>query len=345
MSQTDIKKSRSRRLQTARRRRRNLFIANVIMYALLVFVVLITAKNIKSDKKALRNEGVELYMQGSYDEAVSKFDEALKEKQWFAGKLNADICLYRAESLSKSEKYAEAARAYREALDYKYKSFMKKSRIEELIDINEALFKYSCGEYNACLDAFVKAVENGHEELSIFAALCCDKKGDLENMKKYMDIYTQKYGYTSFLYYQTAVYHIKNGDADAAASYIEDGLSLDDDSHRRQLEYLKIAALKKDKNFKEAYRLAADYVNKYPDDAEGKKLYEYLDTRVNADPNPINNIYGLYYDDDYENIYEGETGDKESTEEESEEAYDDNSGDYTDESGDEYPADGEYEEY
>ena len=348
MSQTDIKKSRSKRLQTARRRRKNLFIANAILYALLIFVLLIVAAHMKSDKKALRNEGVELYQQGSYKEAAVKFDEALKEKQWFSGKLNADICLYRADCLSKTEDYAGAARAYRAALDYKYGSFMKKSRIEELIDINEALYKYSCGEYNSCLDAFVKAVDNGYDELSIYAALCFDKKGDLNGMKKYIDHYIEKFGYTSFLYYQTAVYYIKNGDTGTAEGYIDSGLALNDDSHRRQLEYLKIAALKNARDFKEAYKLAKDYASRYPDDEEGRRVYEYLDTRVNVDPEPINNIYDLYYEEDFMNIYEDEEHESASEESESESGeWEDDGTDYEDweeDSWEDYSDEAGYEE-
>ncbi|MBR4513811.1 MAG: hypothetical protein IKO61_02860 [Lachnospiraceae bacterium] len=310
MSQTDIKNSRSKRSQNARRRRNRLLTINLIVYCLLIFVFLIAIKNVKSDKKALRNEGVTLYQQGDYKAAASKFEEALAEKQWFASKLNADICLYRADSLAKIEDYAGASRAYRDALDYKYGSFMKKSRLEELIEINDALFQFSCAEYNTCFDAFVKAVDEGYTELAIFAALCCDKKGDLENMKKYMDMYIEKYGYTSYLYYQTAVYYTKNDNIEAAVPYIDNGLALSDDSHRMQLEYLKIAALRNNRDFKDAYKLAKEYVAKYPEDEEGRRMYEYLDTRVNVDPAPLNNIYDLYYSEDFQSVYDDENDNK-----------------------------------
>ena len=312
MSQTDIKKSRSKRLQTAKRRRNQLLVVNLVVYALLIFVFIIAAKNLKSDKKALRSEGIILYEQGDYKAAAAKFDEALEEKQWFAGKLNADIALYKASSLAKAEDYAGASMAYNAVLKYNYKSFMDKSRVEELVLIYHELFAFEHENYDG-LNEFLKCVDNGNTEFAIFAALCYEKKGDLENMKKYLDIYATKYSLNSFCFYQYAVYHIKKGEIDIAKSYIDTGLQTADDSYKKQLEYLQIAALRNDKDYKEAYRLAKEYTSKYPDDEEGRLMYEFLDTRVNADPAPLNNIYSLYYDEDYVDVYGKENSDTESS--------------------------------
>ncbi len=277
--------------------RKALTMLNLGLFILVVVLTLIGVFHVFTPKKSFRNKGVESFNAGNYQEAVEHFDKALGYNQWFSDKLNVDICYYKADAYLRMEMYQEAYDTYRYILDEYSDSHYEEEDILYLMDITNALIKFSKGEYYGSHTTFVEAVDKGYKELAVYAAICYQHLDDYENMKLYFDIYSREVGMDAYLCYKFAQYYIEQEDYNTAVSYITQGLSQDDKAYEKQLRYTQIVCYEKLGQFNEAFALAKEYKELYPDDTKGDDLYAYLDTRVNLSEEPINDIYNLYGDD------------------------------------------------
>ena len=306
------------RASEARRRSRRkklsvtVLIFNVIFYTALALGFIFVLFHIVSPKKSLRNEGVKLFEEGSYEEALSKFDEAISEKQWFSDALDVDILLYRADCLIRMDRYNEAVSVYNSIKTDYDKKYWEKRELDYLISINETLNKFYAGDYISTVAGFLSAIDQGHTEMCLYAAICYHKQGDFEKMKEYFDKYIAVYGMSSFLYFEYGEYYISIGNVDAALTCIEQGIACEDQTYIKQLLFEQAYCYKEKCDFDKAYALAQTYISQYPDDEKGRELYEFLDTRVHVDTHPLNDIWELdgpketeeeYIEEDYEEVY------------------------------------------
>lgn len=289
---SENKNSRHRSKKTKAYRNASMSI-NVIFICFIVVFALVGGKHIFTDKKELREEGIALYNQGNYVDALVKFQKALNEDQWFSDKVNVDICMYMADSYMRIEDYVIANQIYTQITkDYTSDDY-DEDRVNFMISLTDALARYATGDYITPLDTLIMAVNRGYSEISLYVAVCYENQKDYENMKAYCDIYSQRYGMSSYLAYKYATYYIILGDYNGALSYAEQGIALGDIKYMQQLKYMQIWCYEALGRYEYAYSLSVQYVNDYPEDEKGQELYAFLDTRINIDPVPVNDVYNI----------------------------------------------------
>jgi len=281
--------ARRRRERKRRIRRFHLICLGVMLLAFIIVCV-----NIFSHKKSIRKEAVSLYEAGNYQEALDKFKEAYAEKQWFSDSINVDILLYEADCMMRLQMFSDAELTYLD-IQKKYPvSKYDKEQLSYLSDLSHALGNYQRGDYVSTVATFTKAVENGHKDISIYAAICYENQKSYDKMKEYLDIYANYHGIDAYVNYKYASYYYETKDYNQALTYLVQGESAGDSNYLQEILYAEIMCYKELQNYTEAFSRATSYIAKYPEDQKGQDLYAYLDTRVNVNEVPVNDRYHLY---------------------------------------------------
>ena len=281
--------ARRRRERKRRIRRFHLICLGVMFLAFIIVCV-----NIFSHKKSIRKEAVSLYEAGNYQEALDKFKEAYAEKQWFSDSINVDILLYEADCMMQLQLFSDAELTYLDIQKKYPTSKYDKEQLSYLSDLSHALGNYQRGDYVSTVATFTKAVENGHKDISIYAAICYENQKSYDKMKEYMDIYANYHGIDAYVNYKYASYYYDTKDYNQALTYLAQGESAGDSDYLQEILYAEIMCYKELQNYTEAFSRATSYIAKYPEDQKGQDLYAYLDTRVNVNEVPVNDRYHLY---------------------------------------------------
>lgn len=298
MSKPDkhMKKGPYEREMARRRRERNRRIRrfHLICLGVMLLAFIIVCVNIFSHKKSIRKEAVSLYEAGNYQEALDKFKEAYAEKQWFSDSINVDILLYEADCMMQLQLFSDAELTYLDIQKKYPTSKYDKEQLSYLSDLSHALGNYQRGDYVSTVATFTKAVENGHKDISIYAAICYENQKSYDKMKEYLDIYANYHGIDAYVNYKYASYYYDTKDYNQALTYLAQGESAGDSDYLQEILYAEIMCYKELQNYTEAFSRATSYIAKYPEDQKGQDLYAYLDTRVNVNEVPVNDRYHLY---------------------------------------------------
>ena len=281
--------ARRRRERKRRIRRFHLICLGVMLLAFIIVCV-----NIFSHKKSIRKEAVSLYEAGNYQEALDKFKEAYAEKQWFSDSINVDILLYEADCMMQLQLFSDAELTYLDIQKKYPTSKYDKEQLSYLSDLSHALGNYQRGDYVSTVATFTKAVENGHKDISIYAAICYENQKSYDKMKEYLDIYANYHGIDAYVNYKYASYYYDTKDYNQALTYLAQGESAGDSDYLQEILYAEIMCYKELQNYTEAFSRATSYIAKYPEDQKGQDLCAYLDTRVNVNEVPVNDRYHLY---------------------------------------------------
>ena len=281
--------ARRRRERKRRIRRFHLICLGVMLLAFIIVCV-----NIFSHKKSIRKEAVSLYEAGNYQEALDKFKEAYAEKQWFSDSINVDILLYEADCMMQLQLFSDAELTYLDIQKKYPTSKYDKEQLSYLSDLSHALGNYQRGDYVSTVATFTKAVENGHKDISIYAAICYENQKSYDKMKEYLDIYANYHGIDAYVNYKYASYYYDTKDYNQALTYLAQGESAGDSDYLQEILYAEIMCYKELQKYTEAFSRATSYIAKYPEDQKGQDLYAYLDTRVNVNEVPVNDRYHLY---------------------------------------------------
>ena len=281
--------ARRRRERKRRIRRFHLICLGVMLLAFIIVCV-----NIFSHKKSIRKEAVSLYEAGNYQEALDKFKEAYAEKQWFSDSINVDILIYEADCMMQLQLFSDAELTYLDIQKKYPTSKYDKEQLSYLSDLSHALGNFQRGDYVSTVATFTKAVENGHKDISIYAAICYENQKSYDKMKEYLDIYANYHGIDAYVNYKYASYYYDTKDYNQALTYLAQGESAGDSDYLQEILYAEIMCYKELQNYTEAFSRATSYIAKYPEDQKGQDLYAYLDTRVNVNEVPVNDRYHLY---------------------------------------------------
>lgn len=269
-----------------------MFVNLFFLIAIVVFVIS-GALHIFTHKRDYRDEGVSLYEQGKYAEAIEEFDKALDCKQWFADKLNVDIELYKAECYIQMQDYKAAGQVYTK-IDKAYsKRYYDAKENAFMIELCAALDSYAAGDYSSPVSCFSEAVDRGYMDMCMYAASCYEYKQNYEKMTDYYDIYIENMGINPYVCYKYADYYLYKEDYNSALSYVNQGIMLGEQEYIQNLKYLEIICYEKLTDYNQAYTLALSYNSTYPDDKNGADMLAYLDTRVNPDTTLVNDVYGV----------------------------------------------------
>ena len=287
------KESKKRRKRRSKAYRQAAIIINLILFALTIIFIITGFLHVFTHKRDYRDDGVALYEQGNYVEAVESFDRALSCKQWFAEDLNIDIELYKADCYMKMEEYANAGDVYTEIIKKYSKRNYDEDEVNFMIELTQALDAYASGDITSNVSTFTEAVDRGYMEMCLYASSCYEAQNNYAKMLEYYDIYVRNVGLNSYVCYKYADYYYYHNDYDTALSYVNQGLALDDNSFIQKLKYMEILCYEKLENYNQAYTLAQSYTASYPEDPAGADKLSFLDTRVNIDSQPINDIYEI----------------------------------------------------
>lgn len=252
-----------------------LILGVVLLSCVAVLLIAYAISAIISQKDEYYDKGVTYYESGSYQEAITSFKDALNENQLFSEKKDQNIKLYMADAYLKSAQYAEAAATYKELTDSSFSG----SNVNDLKDLASALDDFSNGNYGGALDVLLKEADT-YPELYMYIGTCYAVTDDSENMFASYEKYVQTFGFNSYVYAMYGSYYLSNGDMESALAYIKNGLECDDTVYRKELMLLQVAYYEKNSDFDQAYELASQMVETYPDYEDGQNEYEFLSTRV-----------------------------------------------------------------
>ena len=231
--------ARRRRERKRRIRRFHLICLGVMLLAFIIVCV-----NIFSHKKSIRKEAVSLYEAGNYQEALDKFKEAYAEKQWFSDSINVDILLYEADCMMQLQLFSDAELTYLDIQKKYPTSKYDKEQLSYLSDLSHALGNYQRGDYVSTVATFTKAVENGHKDISIYAAICYENQKSYDKMKEYLDIYANYHGIDAYVNYKYASYYYDTKDYNQALTYLAQGESAGDSDYLQEILYAEIMCYK-----------------------------------------------------------------------------------------------------
>lgn len=290
MSNTVQKKRSKRRSKTYRQVG---MIINLSFFVIIIVVAIVGAFHTFTNKRDYRDEGVSYYEQGDYENAIQSFDKALKCKQWFAGKLNVDIELYKADSYIKLTDYDDAGKVYQKITDKYPKRYYDSDEVKFMVKLCDALQMYKNGDYYSPVPYLTEAVEHGYNDMCLNVAYCYEQQNNYDKMIAYYDKHIATVGITGYVAYKYADYYIYMGDYSSALSYVNQGIMLNSEEYMQKLKYLEILCYKGMADFETAYNYALTYNTEYPDDEAGADILAYLDTRVNLNTNLVNDVYNV----------------------------------------------------
>lgn len=291
MKKGQYEREMARRRREQKRRIRRFY---QISLGIMVLVFIVIFVHLFSHKKSIRKEAVSLYESGNYQDALDKFQEAYAEKQWFSDSINIDILLYEADCMIRLQDFSNAELTYLK-IQKKYNSSKYDSeQLAYLTELSHALANYKQGDYISTIATFTKAVENGHNDISIYAAICYENQKSYDKMKEYLDIYAQYHGMDAYINYKYASYYYDIKDYTQALTYLAQAEATGDTYYLQKILYAEIMCYKELQNYSEAYARAFSYTQQYPDDQNGQDIYAYLDTRVNLNEVPVNDKFHLF---------------------------------------------------
>lgn len=268
-------------------------IINLSFFVIIIVVAIVGAFHTFTNKRDYRDEGVSYYEQGDYENAIQSFDKALKCKQWFAGKLNVDIELYKADSYIKLTDYEDAGKVYQKITDKYPKRYYDSDEVKFMVKLCDALQMYKNGDYYSPVPYLTEAVEHGYNDMCLNVAYCYEQQNNYDKMIAYYDKHIATVGITGYVAYKYADYYIYMGDYSSALSYVNQGIMLNSEEYMQKLKYLEILCYKGMADFETAYNYALTYNTEYPDDEAGADILAYLDTRVNLNTNLVNDVYNV----------------------------------------------------
>lgn len=139
---------------------------------------------------------------------------------------------------------------------------------------------YYLGDYAKAQEMLARPAEAKHKEAMILMGKVYLKLDDSAHARNVYQQYMESYEKDAAGYCGAALCEIADGNYDAALAAVESGLALEgNEEAKRDLLYNQIVAYEGKRDFETAKQLAAQFVEQYPDDEEGKKEYDFLSTR------------------------------------------------------------------
>lgn len=273
-----------------KKRTRSLLIAFSIFSVLLIGTAGLIISHCLSDKETLREEGIQAFQRGEYENAEDLFQDSLRENQWFCEKMDRDTRLYLSSCYMRTGKFQEASDLYQKLMDEKYSS-LTKDHLAERKELADALNACQSGkDLTRYQTELQKEADQGNTSMYLFLGTCYQLQNNEDQMISCYDQYLAAHpdGVTTYLAYQYSSYYLEKDDLDTASQWIQKGLSATDGLYLDLVQYNEIVLAEKQHDYETAYEKARSLSEAYPDNETYRKEYEFLDTRVNVNPDPVN---------------------------------------------------------
>lgn len=151
---------------------------------------------------------------------------------------------------------------------------------EEMEDFYEkGCIYFYLKDYTKAQEELARPVEEKHQGAMELMGQVYLALNDTVHARSIYQQYMESFGENAQAYNGIVLCEIADGTYDAAIAAAEKGLALEGDAGKRDLLYNEIVAYEKNLDFESAKSKAAQFVEAYPDDEEGKKEYDFLSTR------------------------------------------------------------------
>lgn len=154
-----------------------------------------------TNNKIIQNRiyGIDYFENGNYEEALTYFDEAIKQGNGAVGSVQYDLLLYKAECLFMLKRYSEAKNIYKILLSIDknnktYKELYENvSSIVSLIEFKQAIDENDIEKSEEILNE-LKELGLEHEKSVMFnQAVLYEKKGEWKNALNAFNYYLKQY--------------------------------------------------------------------------------------------------------------------------------------------------------
>ena len=285
----DIKTTKEKQRQAHKSRNLRLAVMCAVFSIIVIIGTAFIVVHSISDKESLREQGIEAFNAGQFNEAIDLFTESLDRKQWFSVKMDSDTKLYLAAAYMRSGDYFSAYNIYLEFASSSFSTTKYPSdRLEDDLRLSKALGDVQSGDISDDTIASVQAeLERGNKSANLFLGVCYQQKGQYDKMLDAFSEYVNDYGMNTYVAYQMSSYYIEKGDFDTAVTYINKGLSSGDKLYTDKLMYNDIVLSESKYDYESALQKAEKLIKEYPENETYQKEYTFLYSRINMDPNPV----------------------------------------------------------
>ncbi|WP_394917382.1 tetratricopeptide repeat protein [uncultured Robinsoniella sp.] len=138
---------------------------------------------------------------------------------------------------------------------------------------------YYLENYEKSKEELIKPVEDKDKASALLLGKVYLKLEDSKLARNIYQQYLNDFGEAPEAYNGIALCDLADNAPDAAIATIQKGLALNGETGKQDLFYNEIVAYERKKDFQTAKEKAEAYIAKYPNDAAGKKEYDFLSTR------------------------------------------------------------------
>ena len=255
----------------------NIVIAVIIMVVISsIGVVAMHIYNSTREKKEFRQQGLDAYNAGSYEEAIEAFSVSIEAYGFLSAPLDRDSRLYLADSYFLSKQYDKAIEQYDILLQ------TEEVQIDYLIlqkTMAKGLKEFGNKNFEEALPAFETAIEKGHLECALYAGVCTAELQRENEMVAYFTTYLSYNPNSAYACAELADYYLRQGRYDTCKQYIDMGYATEDRSCDEQLKWVELVYYEYQKDYNQAYRLISEYMNQYEVTDMVQHEYDFLSTR------------------------------------------------------------------
>lgn len=150
---------------------------------------------------------------------------------------------------------------------------------DDVSQYDRAKFYFAMGDYSQAEGILAVEYDEGNVEAAYFLANVYEAQSLPDKAEKLYRDLLGRYSEDYRVYNQYGVYLMKKNDYISALGYIEKGLTLANSDEARELLYNQAVCYEFMYEYKKAYELFSDYLEKYPSDTQARKELEFLSSR------------------------------------------------------------------
>lgn len=232
--------------------------------------------NSSREKKEFREQGIDAYNAGSYEEAIEAFKVSLDASGPLAAPMDRDSRLYLADSYFLAGQYQAAIEQYDILLQ------TEEAQVEYLTlqkNISQGLIDFQNRDFEAALPAFEAALNSNHTECALYAGVCAEELNRENEMVAYFTTYLSYNPDCAYACVELADYYLRQGLYDTSRQYIDMGYAATDRSYDEQLKWVEIVYYEYQLDYNRAYQLIKNYIETYEVTETVKREYDFLSTR------------------------------------------------------------------
>lgn len=254
----------------------------------------------------LCSKGIILEVQGDNDGAMEQYGKAVKtdSKNW-------EAYLKRAALYERQNQWEEAKADYQKVMEgngrEKYDAYFalyelcqkqgEQDTSEQILkEINQTekkekdpfvlcqigkAYQYQ-GDVEQASQYFQKALEKNYPEAEYYMGMLAMSQKEYSGVKSHMEAYLENGAgeYAAMAYNQLAGCSMEQGDYEKAKEYLETGLKTGYGEQRLPLWKNEVILLEKEGSFRQARKLAKEYLSVCPEDEDMAKELEFIKTRI-----------------------------------------------------------------